>query len=135
MKSITVANFLTQRLTYTTVEIRFERRDYGGWYLVRADNQRKLGWLYRSTTERKWTAYVSASAFRGSSLDDEGDVLDTVDPWVAGTIAEARLVGTDSSRTDAAESLVAYLVNHAATAITGEPSHYCTTYASRRSHT
>lgn len=63
------------------LEIRFTKREYGGWNVVRADNGRLLGWLCKGKFDDGkpcWNAYLSSTAFQGDGPDDKGYVLDEV---------------------------------------------------------
>lgn len=127
---ITVSDYRALKVALLSVDVKFTRRDCGGWYVTRRDNGRHLGWVVLNTwTDPKratWESYPSSSAFRGESLADEGDLLDHVDSFVVGGIVHARRVAVDETRQEAAHSLLAYLVRNVATAVTGQRSPYCT---------
>jgi hypothetical protein len=108
-----------------TIEIRYRKRSYGGWDVVRADNGRLLGWLYQGHGERDWDAYVSSSAFRGASADDTGHSLDYVPFYLFNgrSEAESNRIGLDSKRDGAAELIVHRLVDKGAPAA-GFGAHY-----------
>ena len=121
---------------FVELEVKYTKREFGGYYVCRADNGRQLGWVFKQSEfgakPGSWDAYPSSSAFRGDSLDDEGDLLDHVDEWVVGTIGQARRVASEfESRADAAQQLLYYLADNRATALTGESSYYCTPWKSR----
>lgn len=74
---------------FVEFEVRFTKREWGGWVVRRADNGRELGWMYRSTDEKTWTSYVSDEAFRGSGKDDKGDILDRVPAYLSRRLGES----------------------------------------------
>jgi hypothetical protein len=75
--TITARTFESGQWIERNIEIKFVKRTYGGYRIVRADNGRDLGWVTPGDTS-KWQGYVASSAFRGISADDEGDILDDV---------------------------------------------------------
>ena len=133
MPTLSVYDFAAAKLAKVSLDVRFTKRHYGGYYVVRADNGRKLGWVYHNENfdEGKWSSYVSVEAFCGSSLEDTGDLLDHVDEMIVGTLGHAHRTGRDSPRQEAAESLLTHLFRYRATAVTGEASYYCTPWKSR----
>jgi hypothetical protein len=108
-----------------TVEIRYRKRSLGGWDVVRADNGRQLGWLYKGYGEDVWSAYVSSAAFRGASADDTGDSLDYVPLYLFNGRSEiqSNRIGVDAKRDLAAELIVRHLVDKGAPAA-GFDAHY-----------
>ncbi|MFY1595538.1 hypothetical protein [Micromonospora sp. WMMD737] len=110
--------------------VRFTRRKWGGWYVVRADNGRDLGWADRVTAGEHaglWSARVCSSAFRGRGPDDTGDLLDRVEPRLHrgehGRPFVSRAIDYADTRAQAAWSIVAHLVREHAPAA-GYPRHY-----------
>lgn len=123
-----------------SVEVRFTTRTFtgtdgakvkiGGYNVVRADNGRNLGWVTKSE-DGTWAARVAQGAFRGEGIDDQGDVLDSVDDYainmerahVNGALPGQRPVSIDSSRAYAAEGVVRWLLARRAPAL-GFGRHY-----------
>lgn len=89
-------------------QVRYVKREYGGWTLVRADNGRHLGWLVKSYGTEDWSAHVNASAFKGTGPDDEGHLLDKVDTHLFNGKSQcvSESIGLDSKRDQAAELII-----------------------------
>jgi hypothetical protein len=105
------------------IDVRFTKRGYGGWLIKRADNGRTLGWVTR-VDGRMWDAHVSASAFRGETIDDEGDVLDSVPGYLFnGEGLSSRSIAVCATREDAAYEVVTWLRRKQAPAL-GYGRHY-----------
>lgn len=111
-----------------TLEVKFTKRQYGGWCVVRADNGRLLGWLCKGKYDNGkpcWNAYVSSTAFLGADKDDGGDILDEVperlfdgkDQFTSNPIAY------EDNRQYAAEAIFRHLFRNQAPAV-GFPRHY-----------
>lgn len=103
---------------------RFAKRSIGGWLVVRADNGRTLGWVYRmhsGVNAGLWSAHVSPGAFRGADMDDEGDLMDRVPAFMFNGTGdnqlEARSIFYVEKRTDAAAAIVGQLVRERAPAV------------------
>lgn len=101
-------------------EVRFTRRGSGGWFVVRADNGRHLGWLYSNRSDHPkpvWEARVPSGAFRGETIDDEGNILDAVPTYLTNSdnqMTGFRPVGFGSTREEATSELLYHLhQNHA----------------------
>src|SRR5262249_11386347 len=83
------------------LEVRFTRRSWGGWNVVRADNGRQLGWLFKTNDSKIWEARVNHSVFRGDNIDDEGYLLDEVPTWLTNSrtsMEDFRSVGEGETR-------------------------------------
>ncbi|MBF9135278.1 hypothetical protein I0C86_41240 [Plantactinospora sp. S1510] len=106
------------------VLIRFTRREWGGWHVVRADNGRGLGWAVREEFGEyagQWLAYVGSDAFRGTGPDDLGHVLDAVPSHLHrspdGSSVTSGVVDYADTRFWAAFALVSELVREQAPAV------------------
>jgi hypothetical protein len=107
-------------------EIRFAKRDLGGWHVVLASNGRLLGWVVPARHgPGGWEARIHAEAFRGTGPGDTGSTMDDVpDDLFAGTgPASCRAVGYEKDRADAAQVIVQWLYDHSAPAA-GFGPHY-----------
>lgn len=104
-----------------TISTRWKRREWGGWNLVEASTGRVLGWITRSLDEPNiWEYRVASGAFRGDGIDDQGDVMDKVDPWLFNGTPDgtgSRRIGTARTRWDAAHGIVWHLVQRHAPAV------------------
>ena len=103
-----------------TVSTRWKKRQWGGWNLVEARTGRVLGWITRSLDEPGiWEYRICSGAFRGDGIDDQGDVMDRVDPWLYKGNSEggSLRLGTARRRWDAAHGIVWHLVQHHAPAV------------------
>ncbi|WP_431728531.1 hypothetical protein [Verrucosispora sp. TAA-831] len=116
--------------THIVVLVRFKRRQWGGWSIVRADNGRLLGWTDKVTSGEhggRWSAHVTSNAFRGDGPDNEGELLDTVQYRLYNGDPNNSLVSNPidygDRRMDAAEAIVQHLVEMHAPAV-GYPRHY-----------
>jgi hypothetical protein len=103
----------------------FRKREWGGWYVTRADNGRHLGWLCLDRETGLWEARMSESAYRGTGTDDQGDILDTVPAYLTHSNSDGtvRPCGCGSTRMEAAEELLSRLLRHHASAV-GYGAHY-----------
>jgi len=122
----------TRRGDVQTVEITYRKRSWGGWRVVRADNGRELGWLTRN--DDGWSAHVASSAFRGDTIDDEGDCLDDVPLCLfngENALAAMAIGWPQAKREDAVEGLIRWLANERATALGFGPHHLVTKWADR----
>jgi hypothetical protein len=104
------------------VLIRFTKREYGGWHVVRADNGRVLGWVVKveyGEYAGEWSAHVSATAFRGDGPDFDGSVLDRVPSYLHNGNPDggSRTISYDRQRVYAASSIVHHLVRYHAPAV------------------
>lgn len=109
------------------VQILFRRRRQGGVFVL--NGRRILGWLrydpHHPEPDRKWTVYVSASAFRGTGVADRGDEREVVPMELRGAVGDSHAagpqrhepVGHGASRKEAVTVLVAWLTDHRAPAL------------------
>lgn len=106
-------------------QVRYVKREYGGWTLVRADNGRHLGWVAKRYGTSDWSAHVDPTAFKGTGPDDEGDLLDKVDLHLFNGESQlaSRSIGVESKRDDAAEMIIRRLHERHAPAL-GFGQHY-----------
>jgi len=104
-----------------TVSTRWKKRSYGGWTLVEATTGRALGWITRNFEDPTiWEYRICSGAFRGDGIDDEGDVMDKVDPWLFKGASDgigSRCLGTARDRWSAAHNITWHLVQHHAPAV------------------
>lgn len=104
------------------LEVRLVKRTYGGWHVVRADNNRELGWLTKGKFDDGspcWEARVASAAFRGDGPDDEGYILDDVPLHLFNGRDSLTCdpVGYGRTRQEAAEELFYHLRKHEAPAV------------------
>lgn len=115
------------------VDVRYRLRTPGGradgWYVVRADNGRTLGWVTQDDAPRllraeRWGGRISDEAFRGAGVEDTGHVLDRVPGELTLRVVGNRhdTVTRKETRDEAALDIVAWLVDHRAPAV-GFPAH------------
>jgi hypothetical protein len=66
--------------------VRYRTREGCGYHVVRADNGRAFGWVYRITggddDAGQWAGHIDSSAFRGEDVDDTGNWMDAVPHWL-----------------------------------------------------
>lgn len=100
-------NAIQQWKSYWEVGTRYKKRPAGGWYVVRPDNGRQLGWVVQDR-DGNWSAYVTSGAFRGSGPDDEGHVLDSVPLWLSHSFSlhQANPLTTTAIRRDDATGYI-----------------------------
>lgn len=115
----TVITTYSSKSGYQEIAIRFSKRSFGGWNIVRADNGRVLGWTVWNDIDKDWIGYLSASAFRGTGTDDLGDVLDHVPNHLFNGLDSLRslISAVGVTRVDVAEELVYRLVREQAPAV------------------
>lgn len=104
------------------VLVRYTKRSIGGWYVVRADNGRVLGWTLKNTAgefKESWTCHVNAGAFRGVDVDDEGDVMDYVPERLFNgkNQLHSKAIDFSKDRGGAAATIVSHLAHNGATAL------------------
>jgi hypothetical protein len=111
---------------YMTVAVRYRKRESGGWSILRADNERRLGWICKGYREPDWSAYVDSEAFRGDGVNDTGHVLDDVPLYLfngENTVLHRPVSEGCPKREDAVEAIILWLNKHGANAL-GYGSHY-----------
>lgn len=113
-----------------TFDVRWKRREWGGWLLVEAKTGRTLGWIVRSDYKNPrsdWEMRIASEAFRGSGPDDQGDLLDKVPAYLyrgkPGEPLSCDPIGTARDRWQAAYLMLTHLVRHRAPAV-GFGAHY-----------
>lgn len=104
------------------LEVRFTKRSWGGWNVVRADNGRELGWLAKGKFDNGkpcWNAYIDIAAFRGAGKDDEGYVLDEVPLRLARyqTEIKAEAIAYEETREEGACEIFQHLYRNEAPAV------------------
>lgn len=107
-----------------SVDVRWVRREYGGWKLVEHTTGRTLGWIVRSDWKNPrsvWEVRIASAAFQGSSKQDEGYFMDHVPHWLYR--GDPHTIDTASVRWQAAYAIVQHLVRHRAPAV-GFGAHY-----------
>lgn len=114
-----------------TLDVRYARREYGGWLIRRADNGRLLGWAVKSTDGKEWHGYVADDPFRGDDVNDEGYYLDDV-PGYLTKRGDGWHTITGDTRAEVAETIISCLCREKAPAL-GFGRHYLVTrrYADR----
>jgi hypothetical protein len=143
---IRTTDFNTTPPRETLTLVRYKARIFGsgahrfrqGWYVVRADNGRQLGWICREERgdhKGTWSIRVCDSAFKGDSVDDPGNALDRVPHHLYNGVDDgagsANPIGYAHDRADAAAEIVARLVQRRAPAVGYGPRDDVTVYHSR----
>jgi hypothetical protein len=144
VQAIHITDYDTTPWRTVVTLVRFKARILGkdrfrqGWFVVRADNGRELGWLCKQDDgEHKglWSIRVCVSAFRGDGPDDDGNVMDRVPHHLYNGTADgsssAHAIGYARDRTEAAAEIVARLVQRRAPAVGYGPRYDVTVYHSR----
>lgn len=111
------------------LQIRYTRREFGGWYVTRLDNGRILGWVVRNPDNPKsWDARLNPGAFRGTGPDDEGDILDEVSPYLfngSDNLTSRPISVGCKTQLDGADAILYQLIRDNAPAVTDMPyGHY-----------
>lgn len=116
--------------------VRFTKRREGGWYVVRADNGRILGWMTKETFgeyKGQWAAHVARTAFLGRDVDDEGDMMDQVPLrlFFGKDQFHSAVLGHNDDRYHAAYGIVLHLAHEGATALGYGPHPQVHEYAAK----
>lgn len=125
MPTIEYRDFHGSETLVKTIDVRYTRRDWGGWHICRADNGRVLGWAVKSMDGKEWHGYVADGPFRGDDANDEGDVMDRV-PETLTRRGNGWDTMTGTTRLDIAEGIVSWLCRQKAPAL-GFGRHYLVT--------
>lgn len=103
--------------------VRYRKGDRR-WNVVRADNERVLGWVCKQEYGEgeyagQWEPRINSAAFRGTSVGDEGDLLDQVPDWrfKGDGNGGSRSLNYEDSRFWAARAIIDHLDDNAATAL------------------
>jgi len=110
--------------TAINIDVRWTRREHGGWNLVEHTTGRKLGWITRADWKNPksvWQVRIASGAFQGSSKQDQGYFMDHVPHWLyrgdPHNAFVSNVLCTAPDRWYAAYSIVQHLVWHRAPAV------------------
>lgn len=119
MDTITTRTLESGKWVERTFDVRYSKREFGGWIVRLNDNDRELGWLTRSPDGERWEARVSSVAFRGQYPGDTGYVLDDVPTYLhnGSDRFSSRKIADETTRREAAVEILWHLVRHEAPAV------------------